>query len=200
MLLDMPRWLYLVPLEFVMGGWLLFGAIFLFPRKRSRDRTRKADPASFVTIILQGVGFGVAWSVSRPKFTPFLPVDWRAQYVVALLILLLVIASLWLITAAVRTLGKQWSLQARVLETHELIRRGPYRVVRHPIYTGMFGMLITASLACGHWAGLVLGSGIYLAGTLMRIRIEERLLREQFGAAYDDYARDVPALIPGFPK
>lgn len=142
-----------------MGGWLLFGSIFLFLRTRSRDRTRKADPASFATIILQGVGFGVAWSVSRPKFTPFLPVDWRAQYVVALLILLLVIASIWLITAAVRTLGKQWSLQARVLETHELIRRGPYRVVRNPIYTGMFGMLITASLACGHWVGLILGAG-----------------------------------------
>ena len=195
----MPRWLYLVPVGFVYVGWFVFVVIFLLLRRRSRDKTRKADPASFGSIILQAVGLGAA-GMSRPKFAPFLPVDWRAQYLFAALVLLLVIASLWFIGAAVRTLGKQWSLQARVLETHELIRRGPYGVVRHPIYTGLFGMLIAASLAHGRWIGLLIGSAIYLAGTLMRIRIEERLLREQFGGAYDDYARDVPAFIPGLPK
>lgn len=99
-------------------------------------------------------------------------------------------------TAAVRTLGKQWSLQARVLEHHELIRRGPYRIVRHPIYTGMFGMLIASALAHGHWLGLVIASLIYYLGTVMRIRSEEKLLREQFGSEYEEYAREVPAFIP----
>ena len=193
----MPGWLYSVPLQLVAASWFVFGVIFLFLRRGSRDKTRKIDRTSIVSIILQGVGFGVAWSVTRPKFTPFLPIDWRAQYFVAAFIVLLDLASLCFIAAAVRTLGKQWSLQARVLETHELIRRGPYRVVRHPIYTGMFGMLIVASLAYGNWIGLLLASAIYLFATMMRIRIEERLLREQFGAAFDDYACKVRALIPG---
>ena len=99
-------------------------------------------------------------------------------------------------TAAVRTLGKQWSLQARVLEHHELIRRGPYRIVRHPIYTGMFGMLIASSLVHGDWLGLVIASIVYYLGTAMRIRSEEKLLREQFGSDYEEYAREVPAFIP----
>jgi protein-S-isoprenylcysteine O-methyltransferase Ste14 len=193
----MPRWLYFVPLQIVIIGWFAFGLIFFSLRKRSRDKTRKADRASIATIILQGVGFGAAWSISRPQFTPFLPFDWHVQYLVAVLILLLVVSSIWFIAAAVRTLGKQWSLQARVLETHELIRSGPYGVVRHPIYTGMFGMLIAASLAYGHWSGLLIASGIYLTATLIRIRMEERLLREQFGGVYDGYARNVPAFIPG---
>ena len=192
----MPRWLYLWPLNFVIVGFVIFSAIFLLVAKPSRDKTRKADPRSVIAIFIQALAFAIAWTIVRKPFTPFLPIDWRAQYFVAAIIVLLVLASLIFVTAAVRTLGKQWSLQARVLEHHELIRRGPYRIVRHPIYTGMFGMLIVSSLAHGHWLGLVIASIVYCLGTVMRIRSEEKLLREQFGSQYDDYAREVPAFIP----
>ena len=192
----MPRWLYIWPLNFVIVGFVVFGAIFLLMAKRSRDKTRKADQRSIIAIFVQALAFAIAWAIVRKPFTPFLPIDWRAQYFVAAIIVLLVLASLVLVTAAVRTLGKQWSLQARVLEHHELIRRGPYRIVRHPIYTGMFGMLIASSLVHGHWLGLVIASVVYYLGTVIRIRSEEKLLREQFGSQYDEYAREVPAFIP----
>src|SRR5690242_4593477 len=186
----MPHWLYLWPLNFVIAGFVVFGAIFFFMAKRSRDKTRRADPRSIIAIFIQGIAFGIAWMLSRKPFTPFLPIDWRAQYIVAAITVLLVLASLIFVTAAVRTLGKQWSLQARVLEHHELIRRGPYRIVRHPIYTGMFGMLIASSLVDGHWLGLIIASVVYYLGTMIRIRSEEKLLREQFGSQYDEYARE----------
>jgi protein-S-isoprenylcysteine O-methyltransferase Ste14 len=191
----MPRWLYLWPLNFVIVGFVVFGAIFLLA-KRSHDKTRKADPRSIIAIFIQALAFAIAWTIVRKPFTPFLPIDWRAQYFVVAIIVLVVLASLIFVTAAVRTLGKQWSLQARVLEHHELIRRGPYRIVRHPIYTGMFGMLIASTLAHGHWLGLVIASLVYYLGTVMRIRSEEKLLREQFGSEYEEYARGVPAFIP----
>jgi len=192
----MPHWLYLWPLDFVIVGFVVFGAIFLLRAKRSRDKTRKADPRSIIAIFIQALAFAIAWTIVRKPFTPFLPIDWRAQYFVVAIIVLVVLASLIFVTAAVRTLGKQWSLQARVLEHHELIRRGPYRIVRHPIYTGMFGMLIASTLAHGHWLGLVIASLVYYLGTVMRIRSEEKLLREQFGSEYEEYARGVPAFIP----
>ncbi|PYM03177.1 MAG: hypothetical protein DMF19_00390 [Verrucomicrobia bacterium] len=192
----MPRWLYLLPLNFVGAGYLAFGAIFLFMRKRSRGKTRKADRSSGIAIFIQAFAFAIAWMIARKPFTPFLPVDWRAQYIVAAMIVVLVLASLIFIAAAVRTLGQQWSLQARVLEHHKLIQGGPYRIVRHPIYAGMFGMLVTGSLAYGHWIGLLIGSLVYCIGTIIRIRSEEKLLREQFGSAYEEYARKVPAFIP----
>ena len=192
----MPRWLYLWPLNFVIAGFVVFGAIFFFMARRSRDKTRRADPRSIIAIFIQALAFAIAWMIGRKPFTPFLPIDWRAQYIVAAITVLLVLASLIFVTAAVRTLGKQWSLQARVLEHHELIRRGPYRIVRHPIYTGMFGMLIVSSMAHGHWLGLIIASFVYYLGTMMRIKSEEKLLRGQFGSEYDDYAREVPAFIP----
>jgi protein-S-isoprenylcysteine O-methyltransferase Ste14 len=192
----MPRWLYLWPQTFVIVGFVVFGAIFLLMAKRSRDKTRKADPRSIIAIFIQALAFAIAWTIVRKPFTPFLPIDWRAQYLVAAIIVLLVLASLIFVAAAVRTLGKQWSLQARLLEHHELIRRGPYRMVRHPIYTGMFGMLIASTLAHGHWLGLVIASIVYYLGTVMRVRSEEKLLREQFGSEYEEYARQVPAFVP----
>jgi len=192
----MPHWLYLWPLNFVIVSFVVFGAIFLLMAKRSRGKTRKADPHSIIAIFIQALAFAIAWMIVRKPFTPFLPIDWRAQYFVAAIIVLLVLTSLIFVTAAVRTLGKQWSLQARVLEHHELIRRGPYRIVRHPIYTGMFGMLIASSLAQGRWFGLVIASVVYYLGTVMRIHSEENLLRGQFGSEYADYAREVPAFIP----
>ena len=94
-------------------------------------------------------------------------------------------------------MGKQWALAARLVEGHTLIQDGPYRFVRNPIYTGMFGLLIATGLAMTRPIPLLLATVLFAAGTYIRIRTEERLLRQAFGPEFDDYARRVPALIPG---
>jgi protein-S-isoprenylcysteine O-methyltransferase Ste14 len=111
-------------------------------------------------------------------------------------IVALAIASVLLVVSAVRTLGKQWSLTARVLSQHQLVTGGPYQFVRNPIYTGMLGLLVASVLAVGQWWALFPALIVFCLGTAIRVRAEERLLREAFGAQYDDYARRVPALIP----
>jgi len=116
--------------------------------------------------------------------------------VLAVVTLLLVVGSVWLVTMAVQTLGKQWSLAARLVKEHQLIMAGPYRIVRHPIYTGMLGMMLATGLAISYWRVIAVALIIFLSGTLIRIRIEEKLLREKFGRSYDDYAAKVPALLP----
>lgn len=108
----------------------------------------------------------------------------------------LALGSAWLGAAAIRTLGKQWSLQARITEDHDLITTGPYRFVRHPIYTAMLGLLLATGLAFSRPVGLGAGLLTFLAGTVLRIRVEERLLRATFGETYDAYARQVPAVVP----
>jgi protein-S-isoprenylcysteine O-methyltransferase Ste14 len=97
---------------------------------------------------------------------------------------------------AIVTLGRHYDLVPEVHQDHELVRAGPYRFVRHPIYTGL----------AIHFAGACLATGnlLLIAGTLLvtfpafylRARAEERLLRDRFGAAYDDYARRVGMLVP----
>ena len=99
--------------------------------------------------------------------------------------------------SAVRVLGKEWSVTARLVEGHKLATRGPYRFMRHPIYTGMLGMLLATGLAISNWFSLLAAIVIFLIGTIIRVRSEERLLREEFGSQFEDYARRVAALLPG---
>ena len=105
-------------------------------------------------------------------------------------------ASVWITIAAVRTLGKQWSYQARLVEGHKLIVSGPYRFVRHPIYTGMFGKLLATGLAISHWIGLLPAVLVFAIGTAIRVRSEEKLLRDAFGEDFEAYTRYVPAILP----
>ena len=97
---------------------------------------------------------------------------------------------------AVRTLGKEWSVTARLVEGHKLITGGPYQLVRNPIYTAMFGMLLATGLAISHWAAIIVAVIVFAIGTRMRIRSEERLLRGAFGAEFESYAHRVPAVVP----
>jgi protein-S-isoprenylcysteine O-methyltransferase Ste14 len=190
-----PSLLYLIQTYTVLAGWILFAVIFLFRRKQTPEKSKKSEPASIIGIILQGIALGLVW-LRRPPLTPILPLGVWFEIFAAVLAILLVIASLWLMSAAVCALGKQWSMQARVLEDHALIRHGPYRIVRHPIYTGMLGMLMAAGLTWTHWIGFVMSVLFFSVGTIIRVRSEEKLLREQFGTAFDDYKRKVPAVIP----
>ena len=99
--------------------------------------------------------------------------------------------------SAVKTLGKEWSITARLVEGHKLATSGPYAYVRHPIYTGMLGMLLATGLAISRWTALLVALVVFFVGTMIRIRSEEKLLREAFGKEFDDYARSVRTIIPG---
>jgi protein-S-isoprenylcysteine O-methyltransferase Ste14 len=101
---------------------------------------------------------------------------------------------------AIRELGKQWSLTARVLQSHELVQRGPFAHVRHPIYSALLGLLLATGLALSTAVLTAIAVVVYVAGTYWRATREEALLRAHFGAAYDDYARRVPRLIPRLKK
>jgi protein-S-isoprenylcysteine O-methyltransferase Ste14 len=181
----------------VILSWIAFGLAFFFGRKPSAQvPDQKRDPLSIVGIVLQGLSYAVVWSIRRRWFTPIASVGNPVEIALSILTMALAVSSVWFSAAAVRTLGKQWSLAARVLQGHKLVTEGPYNVVRNPIYTGMFGMLLATGLAVSHWIGLVIAIIVFGVGTMIRVRSEEKLLREAFGAEFDAYARKVPAVVP----
>ena len=95
-----------------------------------------------------------------------------------------------------RHLGRNWSAEVRVALDHELVCSGPYRVLRHPIYTAMLGMFLGTAIATGE-VHSVLALAILVLAYRRKTRLEEEILRETFGAQYDDYRRDTWALVPG---
>jgi protein-S-isoprenylcysteine O-methyltransferase Ste14 len=93
-------------------------------------------------------------------------------------------------------LGRNWSGEVMVKVGHTLITSGPYRWVRHPIYGGMTLALVGTALATGAPYGFI-GSALILFGFLIRLRLEEALMRETFPDEYDHYSRHTARLIPG---
>jgi protein-S-isoprenylcysteine O-methyltransferase Ste14 len=94
-----------------------------------------------------------------------------------------------------RHLGRNWSAEVRIGEGHELIRTGPYHLLRHPIYTAMLGMFVGSAISSSQIHALV-GVAILFVAYLRKSSLEEQILRQTFGARYDAYRRDTWALVP----
>jgi protein-S-isoprenylcysteine O-methyltransferase Ste14 len=180
----------------MVSSWFGFVITFLGHKKPPSPPDKKRDPSSIIGIVLQGFGYAIVWIVRRPWFTPMLRPNKSLEIALAILTMLLAIGSVWFCSAAIKTLGQQWSLAARVVQGHKLVTEGPYSIVRNPIYTGMFGMLLATGLAVSHWIGLISAVVFFAIGTFIRVRSEEGLLREMFGPEFDVYARKVSSVIP----
>jgi len=178
--------------------WWVFGLTFWLRRRPPRAREAKRDWTSLIGLLLQGLAYFCVWfyPLQQRQFSPVLSVP-LVEWGIAVLTVAIAAASAWLVNAAARHLGKQWALAARLVEGHTLIQDGPYRFVRNPIYTGMLGLLVATGLAVTGRIPLLLAIMLFVAGTGIRIQSEERLLRQAFGSEFEEYARKVPALIPG---
>jgi protein-S-isoprenylcysteine O-methyltransferase Ste14 len=185
----------LTALILVTASWVVFALIFMLQKKRPKAEEKKRAPAATWGIFLQGLSFGMVWALRRARWWPFPPMP-LGELALALVAVLLAWGSNWWCLLAVRTLGKQWTYRARVIEGHELITDGPYGVVRNPIYLGMFALMVATGLVVANWWALLLAIVIFLIGNEIRIRQEEKLLREAFGAKFDEYRQRVPAFVP----
>ena len=92
-------------------------------------------------------------------------------------------------------LGSNWSGNVTIKVGHELVRTGPYRFVRHPIYTGIVIAALGTALAYDKWRCVIALPVLWLAFTIKRLK-EERFMRQTFGPQYDDYARATGAIFP----
>ncbi len=183
----------------VIACWFVFVVAFALRKRLPRPTESKRDRTAITGMILQGAGYFLVWFqlLARKQFVPVTLSSPVIEWGLAILAVVIAAASTWLVDAASRQLGKQWALSARLVEGHDLIQNGPYRYVRNPIYLGMFGMLLATGLVRTGWIALLVACLLFFAGTYIRVRSEERLLREAFGVDFDAYTKKVPALIPG---
>jgi protein-S-isoprenylcysteine O-methyltransferase Ste14 len=120
----------------------------------------------------------------------FLP----AGLVVAIVGVVLVAGGLSLSVWARRHLGRNWSSNVMLKQDHALIRTGPYRRVRHPIYTGMLIAFLGTAVAIGEWRGVV-AVVLAVAGFVWKSRLEEGRMRATF-PEYEQYRKETAALVP----
>lgn len=181
----------------IVIAWVLPAPTFIRGSRSSGKNATRRDSLSRLGIFIQAIGIGLSWMGPWWMFAPRSPVMNPA---IALVAVLLAFGGAFLVMHSVRTLGREWSLTARITEGHRLVTSGPYAYVRNPIYTAMWGYQIATCLAFSSWwlgyRMVPLTAAIYYLGTLLRVSREERLLRTEFGEAFDAYTQRVPALIP----
>ncbi|WP_313319434.1 isoprenylcysteine carboxylmethyltransferase family protein [Stenotrophomonas sp.] len=141
-----------------------------------------------IAVLLLGPGewFGHSWL--RERFVPHsLPVHGLG--------LLLCVAGASLAIWARWRLGRNWSGNVQIKQSHELITNGPYALVRNPIYSGFLLMFSGTALMVGDWRG-VIAVLIVFVSFWVKLKQEERFLSAHFGQAYRDYAQHTKLLIP----
>ena|ERR1700686_3578884 len=194
-----PTSIALATLFGVVLCWIVFAGIFLLLKRPPKASEAKRDRFSALGIVLQMCAYFLVWF--QPPWQPFLPpvaaLSGITGIVFSAFTVAMAAASGWLLEAAVRTLGQQWALRARLVEGHTLITVGPYAYVRNPVYTAMLGLLIATGLAMEHWIALIAAVVLFVMGMVIRVRSEEKLLRTAFGQEFEEYAKRVPAVLPG---
>jgi len=196
-LLDMSRFMPSPSLlaDIIPACWILFSVIWLLAAastKRSIYRESGAQRLRYwILLVLAYLLLTRGHRLPYPFNVRIVPatetVEWMAG--------ILCIAGLAFCVWARATLGRNWSGTITLKEGHELIERGPYRFVRHPIYTGLLAMFLATAIAFGYLGGIV---AVILAFASFWIKLseEERLMLQQFPDQYQSYQQRVKRIIP----
>jgi protein-S-isoprenylcysteine O-methyltransferase Ste14 len=193
----MPRFLQnpSFPADIIRAGWILFFVIWMLAaisNKRSIYRESSAQRLRYSILLVLAYLL-----LTNPRRLPF-PFDVRiipAAGAVEWMAAILCIAGFAFCVWARATLGRNWSGTITLKEGHELIERGPYCLVRHPIYTGMLAMFLATAIAIGHLGGVV-GLAVAFASFWIKLSDEETLMRQQFPEQYRSYEQRVKRIIP----
>jgi protein-S-isoprenylcysteine O-methyltransferase Ste14 len=179
----------------IRACWLIFALIWLaaaFTSKRSVYRESRWQRLRYSLLLFAGCI--LLWRGYRYGY----PLDLRvvpANDFIACASAILCVAGLLFCFWARATLGRNWSGTITLKEGHELIVRGPYRMVRHPIYTGLLAMLIANAMLVGHIAG-ILGTILAFVSLWIKLNHEEDVMVQQFGNDYVTYQRRAKRIVP----
>lgn len=184
-----------LPLATVTICWGIFGLVWLAgaiynTRRAPAVRERSASGSAWLIGIL--LVLLLDWIVPSRIWRP-VTVD--ARWLVVLGVAILVVTTAFTLWARA-ALGTMWTSSAVVKDGHTLRTDGPYGITRHPIYTGLLGMVAGTALieGLGRWVAFFV-TGVLVV--VLKIRTEERLLERTLGGAYEQYRRRVPQLVPG---
>jgi protein-S-isoprenylcysteine O-methyltransferase Ste14 len=170
------------------GVFILYTAIKAICLRHGEKRPLQVRFWLFVAFVVLVLVFR-RWLAAR-----YGSVVWPQTTTTDILADVVTIGGLILFIQSHRALGRNWSFEVVVQEKHELIEKGPYAYIRHPLYSGLLLMFMGMALYCGRKACIVVFVYCFF-GVYFKSQMEERLLAETF-PAYSEYKRRTKALIP----
>lgn len=176
----------------LLSAWLLGEGAWALRTTMRDPETRDATEPLLTTALVGGIGVGIylayeAQSLELPGPRWWPPVAGLVVFAAGLAI------RVW----AIRTLGRFFIYTVRVEEDHRVVEDGPYRLIRHPSYTGLLMAALGVGIALGNWLSVAACLLPALIGFSIRLVGEERLLAAELGEPYRAYMARTKRLIPG---
>lgn len=186
---------YSLSLDIIAACWIAFVAVWLvaaLSTKRTVYRESMAQRLRYwvllvIAYLLLVHGRQLPYPLNLRVIPHAAPIAWAGT--------LLCIAGLALAVWARLILGRNWSGVVTLKEGHELVERGPYRFLRHPIYTGILTMFFASALVQGHVAGFA-SVLLTFASFWIKLGREEKLMLQQFPERYAAYQHRAKRIIP----
>jgi protein-S-isoprenylcysteine O-methyltransferase Ste14 len=185
----------LTPAGVMKWAWSLFWVYWLvaaFGRKKTKRHESRLSRLSYTLPLI--VAFALlAWPSTHLEWLSyrFVPLSAATDWIGAAV----TVAGLWLAVWARRNLGGNWSGTVTLKEGHELIRSGPYRRIRHPIYTGILLGLLGTAIGIGRMKGLVAFAILWVCFAV-KARREEDFLAEEFGGQFEAHRERTGMFLP----
>ena len=181
--------------DVIRGCWIVFITIWLMAAistKRTVYRESQSQRLRYwVLLVIACLLLFYGPELPHPLNLRIIPRTVLVAWAAAFLCVVGLAFALW----ARVTLGRNWSGVVTLKEGHELVQRGPYRLVRHPIYTGMLIMFLATALLRSHLAGFI-GVLLIFASFWIKLGREEGLMLQQFPEGYAAYQQRVKRIIP----
>ncbi len=180
--------------KIIVDAWIVTAVLWLLASFSSKPTVRTQSGASRAV----QAGLLIASYFLLSSYSRVGPLAWRILPESPLSIyvgMALTLAGMALAILARFFLGGNWSMNVTVKENHQLVRGGPYGIVRHPIYSGLILAILGTAIAEGEVRGL-LAVILAIIGLRMKSLLEESFMTGQFGPEYAEYKRHVKGLIP----
>ena len=193
----------------MLHPWIGYGAMLAllilqfavrvpFAAKAERNKVKASRRGPLEVALLGLVTLGYLVLPLAAVFTPLLSFADYPLHAAALAAGIVAgLAGLWLVWRSHADLGDNWSVTLEVKEQHRLVTSGVYRRIRHPMYSALFLVAIAQALVLPNW---IAGPAFLVAFTILfalRVTAEERMMRDTFGAQYDEYTARTKRLVPG---
>lgn len=176
--------------------WIVPEAFGMFKRTAKVFRKKAAIQDRGSMGILLGLQWiGLALNFSLAGLVPAAAMSWHQSILfgTGITLILLGVALRWY---AIWTLGVYFTREVAVSSNQPVVQNGPYRLIRHPGYSGTLLTMLGVGLAMTNWASLVALLACVLAGYLYRVSVEEQALVQSIGKPYVDYMRSTKRFIP----
>lgn len=176
-------------------GWYLIRYPFERRAKRVGVVNRQRTPTEIIGLVVVGAGL-----MALPAVWVFAgfprAADYPAQGGAVVLGAIAFAAALWVFHQTHKTLGRNWSITLEIRDQHRLVDSGPYRLVRHPMYTSFLLMAVAQALLLSNWVAGLAGLVGFAVFFFLRVGKEERMMLEAFGPEYRAYMDRTKRIVP----